>query len=212
MNHIAIMPDGNRRWAKQHGVDILMAYLTATTVVEESCLWAIQHNIDKLTYTIFSTENWRRSQKDIDAVMTAFHQYFIMQIYWYIKHDIKLLYVGRRDRIAPYLVYDIELFEQLTAHCSSLTLYICFDYNSHDEIVRAIASGARTEEELDAALLPAPELIIRTGGRYRLSGFLLWQAAYAELYFLDKLFPDLTPADLDAALSWFQQQQRNFGA
>lgn len=214
MKHIAIMPDGNRRWARARGMELTEAYLFAANRVERICEWAIEHGIPYTTFHIFTTENWRRSAADVSAIMDAVHDYLTLRGAWYIQNGVRLEVIGRRDRLEERIVRDIEQIEERTRDGKRLTLFLCADYSGRDEIARAVAAGARTEEELSRAIMgdtPEPDLILRTGGQHRLSGFMLWQAAYTELYFMDKLFPDLSASDLDNALEWFNSRIRNFG-
>lgn len=211
MKHLAIMPDGNRRWAKANGESKSFTYLYAADRFEKTCEWAIQNEIPILTYHVFTNQNWKRSPQEIEAIMDAIHTHFVTHGEWYVSAGVRLIVRGRRDRAEKRIIDDIEEMEQKTKDCKKLTVYLAFDYSGREEIIDAINKGARTEEEISALLIPEPDMIIRTGGNHRLSGFLLWQAAYSELYFIDKMFPDLSLRDLDDALVWFNSQTRNFG-
>lgn len=217
IKHIAIIADGNRRWAKEHNLPIHTGYAQGLVAIENCCEWAILKNIKYLTIYCFSTENWNRPEKEINILLELARQYFNEKLDWYIKSQIKVNFVGRKDRLAK---ASPELFKKLlevaekTSSASMLELNICIDYGGRDEIVRAVASGAKTEEQISAHLdikAPDPDIIARTGGEMRLSNFLLWQAAYAELIFTPVYFPALNAETLDLFISEYSHRKRNFG-
>lgn len=214
MKHLAIIADGNRRWAKSSGLPIHMGYIQGLTIIENCCNWAIKNNIPYLTVYCFSTENWNRSQKEVDLLMDLSRWYIRDKRDWYIAAGIKVRFLGRRDRLAKDLLDKMDEMEEATNNCTNMTLNICVDYGGRDEIARAVASGARTEEEISAALsngIPDPDAILRTGGDQRLSNFLLWQSAYAELFFSQTLFPAIEYTDLDTLLQEYNGRKRNYG-
>lgn len=214
MRHLAIIADGNRRWAAANGLPAEMGHTQGLVAIERCCEWAMDRGVPFLTVYCFSTENWGRPQPEVDHIMDLARHYFREQKEWYIARGIRVRFLGRRDRLAADIVESMAVMERETAGGTALTLTICADYGGRDEIVRAIQAGARTEEEITAALtaeIPEPDLILRTGGQKRLSNFLLWQGAYAELCFSNVLFPELETAELDTVLDWFDAQRRNFG-
>lgn len=214
MRHLAIIADGNRRWAKANGLPPEAGHAQGLTAIERCCEWAVDRGVSYLTVFCFSTENWARAQPEVDHIMDLARRYFVEQRDWYIARGIRVRFLGRRDRLAADIVESMAVMERETDGGTALTLTICADYGGRDEIVRAVQAGARTEEEITAALtadVPEPDVILRTGGRQRLSNFMLWQGAYAELCFSDALFPDLETAELDRTLDWFNAQRRNFG-
>lgn len=214
MKHLAIICDGNRRWAAANGLPKEAGHAQGLAAIERCCEWAIDRDIPFLTAYCFSTENWGRAQPEVDHIMGLARWYFTERREWYVDRGIRVRFAGRRDRLAADIVASMEAMERDTAGGTALTLTICADYGGRDEIVRAVQAGAGTEAEITAALtvdIPEPDVILRTGGRRRLSNFLLWQAAYAELCFTDTLFPALEGAELDAVLAEYRQTVRNFG-
>ena len=213
MRHLAIICDGNRRWARANGLPPNAGHAQGLVAIERCCDWAIERGVYFLSLYCFSTENWRRSVREVDAMMDLAREYFARQQGWYVQRDIRVRFRGRRDRVAGDLVEIMDDMEAATTDCGTLMLNICVDYGGRDEIARAVEAGARTEEELNATLMwaPEPDMILRTGGEKRLSGFLLWQGAYSELMFSDTPFPALEATELDNVAREFGNRTRNFG-
>lgn len=214
IKHIALIADGNRRWAVKNNVPWEAGYLQGLTAIETCCEWAINRNIKHLTIYCFSTENWGRPENEVNQLMDFARWYFGEKLDWYITSDISVHFAGRKDRLAKDLVKKLHKVEDATSKCESLKLTICVDYGGRDEIVRAVAAGARTEEEISEYLdikVPDPDMIIRTGGEMRLSNFLLWQSAYAELLFTPIYFPDMDAVILDSFVDEYKNRKRNFG-
>lgn len=214
LTHLAIICDGNRRWAKANGLPPEAGHAQGLTAIERCCEWAVERGVPYLTMFCFSTENWGRAQAEVDHIMGLARWYFDQRRDWYIARGIQVRFAGRRDRLAEDIVASMTVMERDTAGGEALTLTICCDYGGRDEIARAVQAGARTEDEITAALTagaPEPDAILRTGGEMRLSNFLLWQGAYAELFFTKTMFPGLEAAELDGVLEEFQRQKRNFG-
>ena len=213
MRHLAIICDGNRRWARLNGLPPSTGHAQGLTAIERCCGWAIERGICYLTVFCFSTENWHRSVGEVDAMMDMAREYFARQKDWYVQRGIRVRFRGRRDRVTVDLVEAMEDMESATESCTALALNICVDYGGRDEIARAVEAGARTAEELDAALswAPEPDMILRTGGEQRLSGFLLWQCAYSELMFTPTFFPALEATELDGVAAEFDRRTRNYG-
>lgn len=214
MKHLAIIADGNRRWAVKNNLPKECGYSQALIVIENCCLWAIKNEISYLTFYCFSTENWKRKADEVSYLMELGYNYFIEQKEWYIKKGIKIQFIGRRDRIPCKLSQSIFCLEEETREGKNLILNICLDYGGREEIINAIKAGMDSEEKMNDFLTsyaPEPDLILRTGGQQRLSNFLLWQAAYAELLFIDDYFPELSDNLLDLVLLNYQQRKRNYG-
>jgi len=214
MKHLAIIADGNRRWAHHNSLPIKSGYLQGLITVENCCDWAIENNIEYLTVYCFSTENWGRAKTEVDMLIGLGRWYFDERLDWYVNQGIKVQFSGRRDRLDESLINAMIKFENATENGNALTLVLCLDYGGRDEIIRAIEAGARTEEGITAHLTryaPEPDMILRTGGDMRLSNFLLWQSAYAELMFVDNLFPDLDEFILGQVLHEYSTRKRNFG-
>ena len=214
MKHLAIIADGNRRWAASQNLPKEAGHAQGLNVIERCCEWAISRDVKMLTIYCFSTENWGRESGEVDQIMDLARWYFQERREWFVIRGIRVRFAGRRDRLASDLVKSMSVMEDETRGCDALTLTICADYGGHDAIARAVQGGARTVRELDEALtaeIPTPDAILRTGGEMRLSNFLLWQAAYAELFFSSTFFPALEDTELDAVLDEYTDRKRNFG-
>lgn len=214
MRHLAIIADGNRRWAKENGLPSKAGYMQGLTAIERCCDWAISNGVEYLTVFCFSTENWNRPKHEVDLLMDLARWYFDDRREWYIAYGIRVQFAGRRDRFDQDFNAKMDRMERDTAEGRSMTLTICVDYGGRDEIARAIEVGARTEAEINAVLtahFPAPDAILRPGGEYRLSNFLLWQSAYSELFFTTTLFPAIEAPELDKMLCEYQKRNRSFG-
>lgn len=222
--HLALIPDGNRRWAKQRGLPPVAGHQQVVeTTLPALVRKALELKIDYFTIWGFSTENWDRSQQEVAGLMKLMELFFDRYAQKLDQQQVRINFIGRRDNLDPKLVAQFEKWEQKTCQHQRLVLTIAFNYGGHDELLRAvnqlIATGQHTIDgaQLAAALdtgkldLPDPDFIIRTSGEERLSGFMSWQAAYSELYFSDKLMPDWTGDDLVAALADFQRRQRRYG-
>lgn len=215
MKHLAIIADGNRRWAEQRSLPKQAGYVQGLTTIENCCDWAIKQNISFLSFFCFSTENWKRKKEEVEMLMDLARQYFIEQKSWYINKGIKVSFLGRKDHLPADLIKSCIELEKATSENTKLTLNICINYGGRDEIIQAITQGMKTEEEITSFLTrnsPEPDLILRTGGQQRLSNFFLWQAAYSELLFLDLFFPDLNHKILDEAYHEYASRKRNYGA
>ncbi len=213
MRHLAIICDGNRRWARANGLPAEAGHTQGITVIGRCCDWAIGAGVPYLTVYAFSTENWRRSKTELNHLHNLIRTYFESNKGWYVARGVRVCFRGRRDRVPADVVEVMEDMEAATAEGTALVLNICVDYGGRDEIARAVEAGAQTREELDAALMwaPEPDVILRTGGQMRLSGFLLWQCAYSELVFTDTMFPALEAGELDRVAAEFERRTRNYG-
>lgn len=214
MKHLAIIADGNRRWANEHGLPNKVGYIQGLTTIENCCDWAISRGVKYLTVFCFSTENWGRPQDEVDLLMDLSRWYFGDRREWYINRGIRVRFSGRRDRFDQEFLDRMHRMEVDTTGGQYLTLTICVDYGGRDEIARAIAAGAKTEEEISDIInngAPEPDVILRTGGNYRLSNFLLWQSAYSELFFSPVFFPALEAENLDAVLEAYKNRKRSYG-
>jgi undecaprenyl diphosphate synthase len=224
--HVAIIMDGNGRWATARGRPRAAGHREGARAVRRIVEAAPRLGIGTLTLYAFSGDNWRRPTAEVDALMRLFHRYLRGETATFVAHGIRLSVIGRRDRIAPELRRAIAVAEAATAAGRALHLRIAIDYSARDAILVAAAHAARAglreltresfERLLDEAVhtfepSPPVDLLIRTGGEQRLSDFLLWECAYAELLFSPKLWPDWTGAELAAALTAFAARERRFG-
>jgi undecaprenyl diphosphate synthase len=227
IDHVAIIMDGNGRWAENRGMPRWRGHEAGAAavrrVVEEACRQAVP----VLTLFAFSSENWKRPAREVQILFGLFRRYLREERAALVESGIRLSGVGRRDRFAPAVREALAATERATAGCGRLHLRLALDYGARQEIADAarrlaveaargaLRADAIDEARLDAALasepVPDPDLIIRTGGERRLSNFLLWQGAYAELWFTPKLWPDFGGEDFRAALDDFRGRTRRFG-
>ncbi len=212
--HAAIIMDGNGRWAEQRGLPRLAGHRRGAEAIRRTVEAAPDCGIATLTLYAFSSDNWKRPAEEVGGLMQLFSRYLESEVNELMRNGVRLSVIGRRDRLPRSLVRLIERDERRTAHGPGLHLRIAVDYSSRDMILRAAAAAGEGEDRAGIAeqLGPDVDLLIRTGGERRLSDFLLWECAYAELHFVDTLWPDFAAGDLTAAVSWFHGRSRRFGA
>jgi undecaprenyl diphosphate synthase len=220
---VAIIMDGNGRWAEQRGLPVAEGHRAGTRALRRTVEAAIDFGVESLAVYAFSTENWARPVDEVENLMEIFGDTIERELPDLAREGVRVRFVGRRDRAPAGLLRQIEELEHDTAENTRLRLWICFDYGGRAEVVQAVqrivASGVgpdAVDEELIAANLadpemPDPDLLVRTSGELRISNFLLWQLAYAELVFTETLWPDFDADDLRAALDQFAQRRRRFG-
>ncbi len=225
--HIAIIMDGNGRWAKERGRGRTYGHRQGTKVVREIIRSSAKMGIKALTIFAFSAENWDRPKHEINMLMRYLDNFLVREIKELKRDNIRLLIIGRQDPLPQYLQEKIKKAQEITSRNTGLTLVLALNYGSRQEIVDAAKKFARKVAggEIDinslnednfsdyfyAVGLPDPDLLIRTSGEMRLSNFLLWQLSYAELYFTKKYWPDFTSKDLEAAIREYQKRERRFG-
>ena len=222
--HVGIIMDGNGRWAQRRGLPRTAGHVEGAKAVNEIVETAARARVRVLTLYAFSSDNWRRPGAEVTALMGLLRRYLTTETRRCIEQSIRINFIGRRDRLTPSLVRAIEQSEQLTAGCSAMHLRIAVDYSAQHSILEAArlagmeaaVDAARFQELLDqvdhsVAAAGSVDLLIRTGAERRLSDFLLWQSAYAELYFADCMWPDFDAAGFHAALDYYQGRQRRFG-
>lgn len=213
LTHVAVIADGNGRWAECRGLERSAGHEQGLNKVEDMMHWCVDMSIPVLSVYCFSWENWNRPKEEVDALFDMANRYF-ERYREFAENNIRVVISGTRERVQAESIEKMERIQRETAHCDGLTLNLCCNYSGRMEIVDAIAKGARTEEEITAALyqnLPEPDLIIRTGGFQRLSNFLLWQSAYAEMYFTETLFPDFSLGEFRHAVRRFEATRRKRG-
>ncbi len=222
--HIAIIMDGNGRWAKQKGWPRSQGHLAGMRVLEKMPKWCVDRGIKHLTVYAFSTENWKRPKKEVEFLMSKFKEYVDKNLNDFIKNDVRITVVGRRDNIPKDMLERIDRAENKTSKCRTFNLNIAFNYGGRDEIIRGIrhllskgkkSVSSLTEDNfrdyLDHPEIPDPDMIIRTGKEIRLSNFLLWSSSYSELYFSNIMWPEFNQKELDKALRYFTKRSRRFG-
>jgi undecaprenyl diphosphate synthase len=223
--HIAIIMDGNGRWAKQRLMPRTVGHVKGASNVRHIVSACNQVGVKYLTLFAFSSENWRRPVEEVSALMGLFLQYLENEVAQMKASGIRLRVIGDRSAFAPLLQSRIDQAEQETAHNTQLHLTIAANYGGQWDVLNAmrawqLANPHKTLQDMDASALgshlstvglPDPELMIRTGGESRISNFLLWQSAYTELYFTDLHWPDFDAAALKKALQWYAKRVRRFG-
>jgi len=226
--HVAIIMDGNGRWAKAHGMPRAIGHKNGAEAVRRTVEAAVDAGVPYLTLFGFSAENWNRPPKEIGDLMGLLRIYLKSEIAELHRKGVRLIVIGDRERFEPDLVKLIEGAETTTAENNRLTLVLALSYGGRQEIVTAaralaqdVASGRISADEIDEDLfagrlftsgIPDPDLLIRTSGEERISNFLLWQMAYTELVFLDTLWPDFSAEDFSAAITEFNSRERRYGA
>ena len=219
-NHIGIIVDGNRRWAKERGLPDFWGHKKGLEKVRKVIRWIGERGIKILTLFVFSTENWKRSKREVDYLMKLAHSTINDNLKELHKEGIKVRVIGQRERLPDFLQRSIEKAEALTKNNKEMTLNFALSYGGRTEIVEATRNiikkkipPERINEELIKENLWTSDvdLIIRTGKEQRISNFLIWQAAYSELYFSPKYWPDFTEKDLNEILADFSRRQRRFG-
>jgi undecaprenyl diphosphate synthase len=221
---VAIIMDGNGRWAEAHGVSVAEGHRAGARALRRVVEAAIDLGIETLAVYAFSTENWTRPTDEVADLMVLLSETIDEELPDLAKQGVRTRFLGRRDRIEPWLEQKMRLLEARTAHLDTLHLWIAFDYGGRAELVEAarrlIEDGVPAEAVDEAALaarLYAPELaeidlLVRASGELRISNFLLWQTAYAELVFTDTLWPDFDASELARAVDAYSARQRRFGA
>jgi undecaprenyl diphosphate synthase len=215
--HVAIIMDGNGRWAQQRGLDVNEGHREGARALRRTVENAVELDILELTAYAFSTENWTRPGPEVEAIMELFGEMIQTQTPDLDEEGVRMRFIGRREGVSVELLQQMDWAEEITRKNERMTLFVAFNYGGRAEILDAAERYAGGGEEEFARHLYAPEmtdpdLLIRTSGERRLSNFLLWQCAYSELVFSDALWPEFDRADLEAALGEFEQRQRRFGA
>ena len=219
-NHIAIIMDGNGRWAKEKGMPRTYGHKAGADTLRKILTSCGELGIKYLTVYAFSTGNWKRAKEEVDTLMFLFKTYLKNEKKLLMKNNVKFLVSGRKEGVSKDLLAEISKLEEATKGNTGITLNIAFNYGGRAELVDAIKEIVKnnekeiTEETVEKYLynqLPDPELLIRTSGEMRISNFLLWQIAYAELYFSDVLWPDFDEAEFNRAIACYQQRHRRFG-
>lgn len=216
--HVAVIMDGNGRWAKGRGLPRIAGHRQGLAVAEDFIDYSISLGVKYLTLFVFSTENWKRPSAEVNSLFSLADKY-LSRLEKFCKDKVRIVVSGEREGLPAKLVEKISLIEQKTREFDAICVNLCINYGGQREIVEAVkrlnAKGEEiTVEGISSCLynsLPAPDVIIRTGGHKRLSNFLLFQSAYAELFFVDTLWPDFTHAEYDKILEEFALRTRNFG-
>ncbi len=214
--YVAIITDGNGRWAQARGVPVVEGHEAGADVVKARLRDAVRLGVEELTVYSFSTENWTRSAEEVTALMRMFSQRLRTETPELDAEGVRMRFIGRRDRVATALLEQMEQAEVTTAANTRITLFVAFDYGGRQEILDAAERYAGGGEEAFQRLLyapdmHAPDLVIRTSGEQRLSNYLLWQSAYSELVFAPELWPDFDTPAFERCLDEYATRQRRFG-
>jgi undecaprenyl diphosphate synthase len=215
--YVAIITDGNGRWAQRRDRPVLEGHRAGADVVKERLRDATELGVEELTVFSFSTENWSRSEEEVGGLMRMFGERIASETPELDAEGVRMRFIGRRQGVAPELVEQMTWAEERTAANDRISFFVAFNYGGRAEIVDAARSfHGETEEEfrrhLYAPDMHDPDLLIRTSGEQRLSNYLLWQCAYSELVFREELWPDFDRAAFESALSEYETRQRRFGA
>ena len=226
--HIAIIMDGNRRWAKEQGLDYRKGHQAGADTVEKIVTYANEIGLKYLTVYAFSTENWKRTEEEVGALMLLFNKFLDKYIKIADTKNVKIKFIGDRTALSKSLAEKMTKAEERTKNNSGLLFSVGINYGGRDEIIHAVKNisedlknGKINSEDITTDLfsnylytagMPDPDLVIRTSGEMRTSNFLPWQIVYSEFLFLDKYWPDFSEEDLDNAIEAYQKRNRKFGA
>jgi undecaprenyl diphosphate synthase len=214
--YVAIITDGNGRWAQARGLSVAEGHQAGADVVKARLRDAAEFGVQELTVYSFSTENWSRSAEEVTALMRMFSERLLSETPELKEEGVRMRFIGSRDRVAAALLEQMDWAEAETAHNTAITLFVAFNYGGRAEILHAAERYAGGGEDafrqgLYAPEMHDPDLVIRTSGEQRLSNYLLWQSAYSELVFADELWPDFSRAAFAGALEAYAGRVRRFG-
>lgn len=221
--HVAIIMDGNGRWAQKRGLPRLAGHRMGVNCIHGVLETLGRKGVKYVTLYAFSTENWNRPAEEVEGILKIMHDALWNQTQSLHENNVQILHIGKADRLSPELEQAVNHAQELTCGNTGVTLNFAFDYGGRDEILEAVKQVIRDQvpaEDINEALFskylftahcPDPDLIIRTGGELRISNFLLWQSAYSEYYHTPTLWPDLDSAELERVLDAFSNRQRRFG-
>lgn len=216
--HVAIIPDGNRRWARERSLAAIKGHEQGGDLERLKALLkkALELDISRLSLWLFSTDNWKRPSTETQALFSLLKKRLADLERIALENDLRVVWVGRKTKVSEEVKERLESVVEKTRDNSALTVQLCIDYGGRQEILEAVNKAieqgkAQDEESFSSLLSPDADLIIRTSGEQRLSGFLPWQSTYAELYFFQKHFPDFGPEDLAQAVADFRSRSRRFG-
>lgn len=221
--HIGFIIDGNRRWAKAQGLKAYDGHFAGYNVVKEVLIEVLHRGVKYASCYVFSTENWSRPQSEINRLMKLLMRVLTDDLHYFNEENVRLRIIGGRDRLAPGVIASIEAAEAATAQNDGGDLLLCVNYGGHQEIVDAVKkvvqSGVSSDDitaelitqNLYAPDIPPCDMIVRTSGEHRLSGFMLWRATYSELMFIEKNWPDMTKRDVAVILREYEKRNRRFG-
>lgn len=220
-NHIGFIVDGNRRWAKQHGLPAYEGHLAGYEALKDVVLATADQGVKYISLYTFSTENWSRAEDEVSGLMKLMMRLFKTDLHILTDNDLRLEVLGSRDGLPAKMNQAIDQAEAATADGRRSTVAVCFNYSGQNELVEAMRQiSSLKPDQIDAAVIrqhlykpdvPDCDLIVRTSGEQRLSNFMMWRSAYSELIFLDKFWPDMRASDVTAIIEEYKQRQRRYG-
>ena len=222
LQHLAIVMDGNGRWARNKGKPRTAGHTEGLKAVKKILKTASDLGIPYITLYTFSTENWKRTEEEVGFLMGLIKKHLRAELDFYAENNLRVLHIGDIDGLPKDIAEELTAIKEKTAAYTGTSVVLAINYGGRNEIIRAIQKLKKDEtadlteslfsDKLDTHGIPPVDLFIRTGGEKRLSNFLLWQSAYAELYFSDKLWPDWTPKDLQQAVNDYMHRERRYGS
>ena len=220
IKHLGIIADGNRRWAAAQGLPKIEGHRRGLKVIEELVAAAAKAEIPFVTFYVFSTENWGREEAEVSYIMKLAETMILKMAEKMRDNNVRLLILGARGKVNPTLTSLGEKAEKITAECTGTTICFCFNYGGEQEIADAANKALEADGEITPATIrahlyhpevPDLDMVVRTSGEERISGFMLWRAAYAEFLFLEKYFPEMTAEDIPMILNEYEKRERRFG-
>ncbi|MBQ9172046.1 di-trans,poly-cis-decaprenylcistransferase [Candidatus Saccharibacteria bacterium] len=220
LEHLGVIADGNRRWAKERGLPTIEGHRRGLDSIEQMVIGAKDAGIKYITFYVFSTENWGRSKDEVSYIMKLAETKIPKYAEKLKKNNSKMIILGSRKNVPPKLASSIEEAEKLTADCTGITVCFCFNYGGEQEIADAATIANEVDKEITPDTIrkhlyhpeiPNIDMVVRTSGEERISGFMLWRASYAEFYFIKKYFPEMGYDDIKIILEEYEKRNRRFG-
>ncbi|MBR0488148.1 di-trans,poly-cis-decaprenylcistransferase [Candidatus Saccharibacteria bacterium] len=220
LKHLGIIADGNRRWAKAQGLPTIEGHKRGLAVIEELIGAASKAGVEYITFYVFSTENWGRSSDEVSYIMKLAETRIMKLAKKLAQNNGRLLILGSKEKVSPKLISAMEKAEKMTAESTGITVCFCFNYGGEKEIADAATIASEVDDKITPETIrkhlycpevPDVDMVVRTSGEERLSGFMLWRASYAELYFIKKYFPEMTGDDIPEILDEYEKRNRRFG-
>ena len=220
LKHLGIIADGNRRWAKSQGLPSIEGHRKGLEVIRELVEAASEAGIEYITFYVFSTENWGRSAEEVSYIMKLAETRILKYAEKLAKNNARMVILGSKKRVSPKLAGMLEKAEKITADCTGITVGLCFNYGGEVEIADAATIASEVEGEITPETIrkhlyhpeiPDVDMVVRTSGEERISGFMLWRASYSEFMFIKKYFPEMGAADIKKILKEYNSRSRRFG-
>lgn len=220
LEHLGVIADGNRRWAKERGLPTIEGHRRGLDSIEQMVIGARDAGIKYITFYVFSTENWGRSKDEVSYIMKLAETRILKYAEKLKNNNSRMIILGSRKNVPPKLASSIEEAEKLTADCTGITVCFCFNYGGEQEIADAATIASETDGEITPDTIrkhlyhpeiPNIDMVVRTSGEERISGFMLWRASYAEFYFIKKYFPEMGYDDIKIILEEYEKRNRRFG-